>query len=169
MSKKPIASRPYMPEYGILDEKSGKGLLPWAWAQQRLSKTPYYWVSTVRPDGRPHAMVVWGIWLKDVLYFSTGRKSRKAKNLAANPRCAISVLVGDDAVIVEGTASEIRAESRIKPLSKVYKEKYGMALDANLGPVYAVNPSVVFGFIGASHEDNVTGDFVGASTRWRFS
>ncbi len=79
MPKKPIARRPYMPEYGLLDEKSGKGLLPWKWAQERLMKTPYYWVSTVRPDGRPHAMVVWGVWMKDVLYFSTGRKSRKAK------------------------------------------------------------------------------------------
>ncbi len=59
--------------------------------------------------------------------------------------------------------------SRIKRLSEVYKEKYGMAIDTNLGPVYAVNPSVVFGFIGASHEDDVTGDFEGASTRWRFS
>jgi PPOX class probable F420-dependent enzyme len=168
MPRKPQASRPRMPEYGILDENSGKGLLPWKWARKRLSKTPYYWLSTVRPDGRPHAMVVWGIWVEDTLYFSTGRKSRKSKNLQMNPRCAVTVQYADDAVIVEGTASETRDKALIKRLSKSYKAKYGMPLDTNLGPVYVVKPSVVFGFIGASHEDDVTGDFEGAATRWKF-
>ncbi len=34
----PRASRPYMPGYGILDAASGKGLLPWSWASERLAK-----------------------------------------------------------------------------------------------------------------------------------
>jgi PPOX class probable F420-dependent enzyme len=168
MPRKPKASRPHMPEYGILDENSGKGLLPWKWARERLSKTPYYWLSTVRQDGRPHAMVVWGIWVEDALYFSTGRQSRKSKNLQRNPRCAVSVQSTDDALVVEGTASETRDKALIKRLSKFYKAKYGMPLDTSLGPVYVVKPSVVFGFIGASHEDDVKGDFEAAATRWKF-
>jgi hypothetical protein len=71
-------------------------------------------------------------------------------------------------VVVEGTALETRDKMLIKRLSKSYKAKYGMPLDTNLGPIYAVKPSVVFGFIGASHEDRVTGDFAGAATRWKF-
>ena len=51
----PKASRPYMPGYGILDAQSGKGLLPWSWAVERLSDGHNYWVETTRPDGRPHA------------------------------------------------------------------------------------------------------------------
>ncbi len=34
----PRASRPYMPGYGILDAASGKGLLPWSWASERLTR-----------------------------------------------------------------------------------------------------------------------------------
>jgi hypothetical protein len=29
----PVASRPYMPGYGIAAATEGKGLLPWAWAE----------------------------------------------------------------------------------------------------------------------------------------
>ena len=54
----PKASRPHMPGYGILDANSGKGLLPWSWATERLAKARNYWVATTRPDGNPHAMPV---------------------------------------------------------------------------------------------------------------
>jgi hypothetical protein len=59
-SKGPKASRPYMPGYGILDAKSGSGLLPWSVAVERLTEARNYWIATTRPDGRPHAMPVWG-------------------------------------------------------------------------------------------------------------
>src|SRR5213078_895996 len=76
--RQPRASRPHMHGYGILDADSGKGLLPWTWATERLAKARNYWVSTSRPDGNPHLMPVWGIWLDDAFCFSTGTKSRKA-------------------------------------------------------------------------------------------
>ena len=72
----PKASRPDMAEYGLLDEHSGTGLLPWSWAAERLAQSRNYYVATARPDGRPHAMPVWGIWLDDVFYFSTATGSR---------------------------------------------------------------------------------------------
>ena len=66
----PTASRPYMPGYGLLDATLGTGLLPWSWAVERLTRSHDYWVATVRPDGRPHVMPVWGIWMDDALWFS---------------------------------------------------------------------------------------------------
>ena len=84
-SRAPNASRPHMPGYGL--PKGTKGLLPWGWAEQRLKKSHNYWITTVRPDGSPHTMIVWGLWLDGRFYFSTGRQSRKARNLAANPAC----------------------------------------------------------------------------------
>ena len=95
----PKASRPHMPGYGILDADKGKGLLPWSWATERLARAHTYWVATARPDGRPHVMPVWGVWLHDALYFSTGNQSRKARNLAENPNCVISFEVGEDQII----------------------------------------------------------------------
>ena len=56
---------------------------------ERFQKSHNYWVMTVRPDGRPHAMPVWGIWLDGRYFFSTARTSRKASNLAENANCVV--------------------------------------------------------------------------------
>jgi hypothetical protein len=58
---KPRASRPYMPGYGILGPTKGSGLLPWSWAEERLTASRNYWVASSWPDGRPHSMPVWGV------------------------------------------------------------------------------------------------------------
>src|ERR1700720_4522180 len=92
----PKASRPHMPGYGILDADKGKGLLPWTWAVERLSKARNYWVATTRPDGNPHAMPVWGVWIDDAFHFSTGTQSRKARNLVHNPNCVVGCELGPD-------------------------------------------------------------------------
>ena len=76
--REPRATRPYMPGYGISTTK--KSMLPWKWAEGRLRKSRQYWMITVRPDGRPHVMPVWGLWRDDGFYFSTGGRSRKARN-----------------------------------------------------------------------------------------
>ena len=65
-------SCPHMPGYGVLPAEEGRGLLPFEWASERLVRSRSYWVSTVRPDGRPHLMPVWGVFVDDVFTFSTG-------------------------------------------------------------------------------------------------
>jgi len=60
--REPTRSRPYMPGYGIHPPDEGSGLLPWSWAEQRLHSSHTFWVVTLWPDGRPHAMPVWGVW-----------------------------------------------------------------------------------------------------------
>ena len=57
------ADRPFMPGYGVLPADQGSGLLPWAEAERRLTASHDFWCATVRPDGRPHVMPVWGVWL----------------------------------------------------------------------------------------------------------
>src|SRR6185436_4379740 len=95
--KTPKASRPQMPGYGIENAKSGKGLLKWKWAADRLTKARNYLFTTVRHDGRPHVMPIWGVWLENAFYFSTGRTSVKARNLAKNPNCVLSPGDADEA------------------------------------------------------------------------
>src|SRR5579864_1721367 len=101
-SGKPKPSRPHAPGYGL--PESNKGLLPWSWAEQRLKKSHNYWITTVKPDGSPHTMVVWGLWIDGRFLFSTGSKSRKARNLAENLRCVVCTEDAHEAVIVEGKA-----------------------------------------------------------------
>jgi len=148
-----------MPGYGL--PRSRKGLLPWEWAERRLARSHNYWVITVRPDGRPHAMPVWGVWLDGAFYFSSGRASRKTRNLARNRRCIVCSEEADQAVIVEGRASEIRSAGPIARVAQPYNAKYKpWTLDAERGLIYAVRPRVVL----AMYEKG----FPNAATRWRF-
>ena len=154
----PQASRPYMPGYGL--PKGSRGLLPWRWAQQRLARSHNYWIITSRPDGPPHAMIVWGVWEGGRFYFSTGRKSRKARNLASNPSCVVCTEKAAEAVIVEGTAHEVREQGAIDRVAPAYYRKYKpWKLDPDMGPVFEVLPRVAFGLREKTFK---------AATRWLF-
>jgi Pyridoxamine 5'-phosphate oxidase len=166
---KPKASRPHAPGYGLPTGR--KGLLPWSWAEQRLKKSHNYWITTVTsggsPQSAPHTMVVWGLWLDGRFLFSTGSKSRKARNLARNPNCIVCTEDAQEAVIVEGVAEIADVDARRKFLP-IYERKYkfnmkGMEQDilAMKEPVFAVRPRVVFGLWEKQ--------FVEKSTRWKFS
>ncbi len=77
--KKTKRSRPHVPGYGI--PKSKKGLLTWAHVCERMSGPRNYWVGTTRPDGRPHAVPVWGVWIDETFYHGGGPDTRKARNI----------------------------------------------------------------------------------------
>jgi general stress protein 26 len=161
---KPKASRPDMPGYGL--PEGTKGLLPWRWADQRLKKSHNYWITTVKPDGSPHTMVVWGLWMDGRFLFSTGSKSRKARNLARNPKCVLCTELANEAVIVEGIAAIAAVDSRRKMLpayERKYKFDMGKMEDDILSmqePVFVVRPKLVFGLSEKA--------FQSKATRWRF-
>jgi nitroimidazol reductase NimA-like FMN-containing flavoprotein (pyridoxamine 5'-phosphate oxidase superfamily) len=138
----PKASRPVMKGYGV--PKSLNGALPWDWARQRLVESHNYFMVSVRPNGAPHMMPVWGVWLEGAFYFSTAETSRKARNLKRNRNCVVSTENAEEAVIVEGVARRL-AEKAIPPQAFAdYKRKYGWVLDPKRGPVIVVRPRVVF-------------------------
>lgn len=158
----PTASRPHMPGYGISPATEGQGLLPWSWAAERLSSGHNFWLATARPDGRPHLMPVWGVWQDGAFSFSTSAGSRKARNLAADPRCTISTESPDEPVILEGMAAEQTDRTKLAAFVKAYKEKYAWEIDPSAGGIFAIRPTVAFAFI----EKPV--DFPGTATRWVF-
>jgi uncharacterized pyridoxamine 5'-phosphate oxidase family protein len=147
--------------------KAIKGLLPWKWAQDRLNKSRQYWIATARPDGRPHVMVVWALWLDGVLYFSTGRQSRKAKNLAGNPHCTMCTQDAHEAVILEGKVETERNVDQIRRFIRLYEKKYKWPLGEMAGdlislkdPVFYLRPAVGFGLAEKT--------FATSATRWIF-
>jgi general stress protein 26 len=107
-------------------------------------------------------MPVWGIWLRDRFYFSTGQQSRKARNLAANPRCVVCAEPADHAIIVEGPAELTVDRMSLKRFSLAYQKKYNWDMEGFSEPVYAVSPDVVFAFTSDESE------FTGSATRWKF-
>lgn len=159
----PEPQRPYFGKtYGI--DPSQEGLLPWSWVSEQMARSRNYWISSTRPDGRPHVAPVWGVWLDDVLYFSTDRSSRKSRNLAVNPRVVVHLESGDEVVILEGIVDELQDLELYKQVARAYNAKYeGLFMDETSlsGLVYAVHIQDAFGWLEQ--------DFVRSATHWSFS
>jgi hypothetical protein len=116
---------------GELDSRfssEGATATPWAEARRVLDTAAIYWLSTVRPDGRPHVTPIAAVWLDDALYFTTGVDERKAHNLARNPHIVVTtgsnVLDGLD-VVVEGEAERVTDPAAVQRLADAYPPKYG--------------------------------------------
>ncbi len=160
----PEADRPFAPGYGIVGAKDGKGLLPWAWVARKMNRCRTFWLTTIYAslhsgNARPHVMPIWGVWLDDAFFFSTGHKSRKAQNLAANSACTVTNDHAEEAVIVEGTATQLEDEAALERVAAAYKKKYKMDPRSMKEPIFIVRPKVVFGFIEKS--------FPKSATRWK--
>jgi general stress protein 26 len=162
----PKVSRPHWPDALQKSSDDTTGLKPWSWALERLEKSHNYWIATSRPDGRPHLMLVWGIWWQDAFWFSSGPRTRKAKNIAADPHCVIGTEKADEAVILEGVAEEIKDRSIWKQVAQIYNAKYGGDVEPLLlacdGCVFRVQPQLAFG------QDEHAENFAESVTRWHF-
>jgi hypothetical protein len=148
----------------------------WASARERLASAEVYWLSTVRPDGRPHVTPLVAVWLEGAVYFCTGPDERKAKNLAGNARCAITTgcnTIGEGLdLVIEGDATRVRDEPTLQRVADRFATKYGAPFtftvqdgafrnsEGGEALVYAVAPSAAFGF-GKGETFS--------QTRWRFS
>jgi nitroimidazol reductase NimA-like FMN-containing flavoprotein (pyridoxamine 5'-phosphate oxidase superfamily) len=156
----PQAQRPFAPGYGILGPKEGLGLLPWSWVVRKMTRCRTFWLVTVHASKpRPHVMPVWGVWVDDAFYFSTGRTSRKGQNLATNPACTVTNDEGEEAVIVEGQAKQIDEPAVLERVATNYKKKYKMDPREMGEPIFKVEPAKVFAFIEKS--------FPKSATRWK--
>ncbi|RSD16835.1 pyridoxamine 5'-phosphate oxidase family protein [Amycolatopsis eburnea] len=134
-----------------------------------------YWLSTVRPDGRPHVMPLFGVWDGGSMYFTSNPAKRKAKNLAENPHCVITATSDDLDIVIEGTAAKVTDEAELRRVAELYHDKYGWPLTVvdgayeapfgapTAGPppyeLYEVTVGTVFG-LGTSEPFG--------SARWRF-
>ena len=153
--------------------------MDWAAARKRLEDAEVYWLSTVRPDGRPHVTPLISVWLDGALYFCTGPAERKAKNLAHNPHCILTTGCNtlDEGLdlVVEGDAARVTDDAELRRVADAYESKYGSdwrfevrdgaffheeAHGGGMAVVYEVAPVTAFGF-GKGSEFS--------QTRWRFA
>jgi hypothetical protein len=166
----PKPGRPYMPGYGVPVETDG--MLPWSFAQDRLTSSHDYWLATRWPDGRPHVMPVWGAWLDNCIWLSTDQTSRKGRNLRADPRCVVTTDNAQEPVILEGVAGLVTERSEVEVFTGVLRRKYSAEwldevytvdfFDTNVGggATYRITPVSVF----ALKET----EFSTSPTRWTF-
>lgn len=106
-------------------------------------------------------MPIWGIWVDQRFYFSTGGKSRKAKNLARNRKCVVCTEKAHEAVIVEGIAAPVKDKKLIARVAPYYHKKYKpWELDPKMGPIFEIRPQVAF----AMYEKK----FAETATKWEW-
>jgi nitroimidazol reductase NimA-like FMN-containing flavoprotein (pyridoxamine 5'-phosphate oxidase superfamily) len=182
--RKPVAEEPMV--------AADAPATPWAQADERLS-TPErernYWLASVRPDGRPHVMPILGLWLDGAFHFITGERTRKGRNLAGNPQCVVAAsskaLPALD-VIIEGHATRVTNEDKLRRLADAYGSELHWPLEVRDGavvgdnaptagpPPYAVfevTPTTVFGLPGIAGTEEGTSEGSEGTftpTRWRF-
>ena len=149
-----------MPGYGILPADAGEGLLPFAWAEERLARARSYWVATVGAEDAPHLAPVWGVWLDGEFFFSTGRRSAKVRHLMRMPRCVISADGAEEAVIMHGTAHEVDDPATLARLGAAYVAKYDVNVTSMDEPIFRVRPERAFGFVDSGER------FTASATRW---
>lgn len=136
--------------------------MPWQFVIDCVAASRNYWVASVGPQNRVHAMPIWGVLIDDDLYLETDPRTRKARNIAVNPSVAVHLEDGDQVVIVEGLARAHAPDADLgAKLAAAFSGKYsGYDRAPNCwdgGGMDFVDPLVVFAWRGMP-----------TALRWRF-
>jgi nitroimidazol reductase NimA-like FMN-containing flavoprotein (pyridoxamine 5'-phosphate oxidase superfamily) len=122
--------------------------IPWAGVEKTLegglSQPPgtggpdrhTFWLATVDPGGRPHVMPVGVLFLDGAFYFNSGAGTRKAKNLARSPHCALTVATHPYDLVVEGDATRVTDAATLERVAEVYRA-HGWEPTVRDGALYA--------------------------------
>jgi len=101
----------------------------WDRTLEVLESAELFWISTVRADGRPHVTPVVAVWYGDALWFTTGADEQKYANLRANQYVVLTTgcnsWEGGLDVVVEGLASQVTDEGRLRPVAAAFAVKWG--------------------------------------------
>ncbi len=156
----------------------GAPRVPWSAVREALERAEVSWVSTVRPDGRPHVTPLLTVTADGSLFFCTGKDERKARNLESSTHVVLTTGAnrldeGMD-VVVEGDAERVTDDVLLHRLAERWRCTYdwhftvrdGSFWDSAGGDggggeayVFAVRPEVVFAYArGPEH----------TAMRWRF-
>lgn len=163
------------PETKLDQRFSDPDAAPAAWTEgrKRFEEAELFWLSTVRPDGRPHVTPLISVWLDDAACFCTGPGEQKAKNLAQNQSCVLTTgcnQLGEGLdVVIEGEAKRIDDDPKLTRIAEAYESKYGsdwhfdvrdgaFRHSAGEALVFEVAPVKAFGFAKGTY----------SQTRWRF-
>jgi hypothetical protein len=134
------------------------------------------WLATINRGGSPHVTGIGALWVDDTFWFETGDGTRKAKNLARDPRCTLSVAIQDFDLVVEGEARKVTDPPTVAAMAERWAaegwparvDDTGLALTADYsapsaGPppwfVYRVSPRTATALLTVEP---------GGATRWRF-
>lgn len=102
----------------------------WDIVRTTVSEAQNYWICSVRPDGRPHAVPVWGVWWRGCVVFSTVGFSVKAANLRANSNVNVHLESAQDVVTIDGQATDVTGETELIEIGALFDAKYAATTGA---------------------------------------
>lgn len=135
------------------------------------------WLATISPDGAPHVTGVGTLWVDGAFWFETGEDTRKARNLARDPRCTLSVATAEFDLVVEGEASRVTDPSTVADRAARWSaqgwparvDDTGRALTADYSAPSAGPPPWSVYRLVLHRATAVATIAPGGATRWRFS
>jgi len=159
--KEPRPTRPIFPDGYGFGPNTPHSPPTWRSIVARIRESRNYWVCTTSPTGIPHAMPVWGVWVKGRLCFVTKRGSKKARNLYSRDQVVVHLESGDDLVVIEGKATELRDTKELSEVARIYTGKYeGDKILPDLEAVFELHPEQIFTWLER--------DFHATATKWVF-
>lgn len=145
-----------MPEgYGVEDATE---YLSWETVETRLTNARHYWLSTVGPDGSPHAVPRWGVWVDESFWYDGSPETRHVRNLIGNRRCVLHLEDGAAATMVHGQsdpAQPVKGGLGVR-LSNEFRRKYAPEYQPGpdswsgelAGGLRVIHPRVVIAWTG---------------------
>jgi hypothetical protein len=128
----PFRDRPEMPAgYG---QDQAESFVVWEEVESSLRESLHYWLSTTRPDGRPHVVPRWGVWLDGVFWYDGSPETVHVRNLEQNTSAVLHLESGNEVTIVEGLS--VRAE----PIAGTLGERLAAEYARKYGPQYTPSP-----------------------------
>jgi len=117
----PKITRPKFPK-GYVDNPAS--YLTWDWVAEQLTASKHYWLCSVRPNGRPHVVPRWCVYVDGKIYYDGSPETRHARNIESNPNVSVHLESGSEAIILEGTAAPAGkpAPELGKRLSQAYRK-----------------------------------------------
>jgi hypothetical protein len=135
------------------------------------------WLTTLNDDGSPHVTSVGAVWHAGSYWFQTGERTRKAKNVARDPRCSISVATSGFDVMVAGEAGRVTDPKRVAEIAALWAKSGWPAEPDDSGtgitapfnaPTLGPPPWFVYELKPRTATAVGTTDKTPGSTRWRF-
>lgn len=110
--------------YGV---DKAEAFVPWEDIEAALRESMHYWLATTRPDGRPHVVPRWGVWLNGSFWYDGSPETVHVQNLKHSPECVLHLEDGWKATIVEGKSlmSDPITGELGERLAAEYARKYG--------------------------------------------
>lgn len=126
----PKRDRPKIPDgYGV---DQADRYVSWDDVETNLRESLHYWLSTTRPNGRPHVVPRWGVWLDGRFWYDGSPETLHVRNLDQNPECVLHLESGQEAIIVEGTS--LRADPIDGELGEWLAAEYGRKYGSDYTP-----------------------------------